>query len=67
MKFKTNIKGWSNRYLDQKAVMRELLKAQRKGYVLTIDQQQFWDEIVSLCALYNNGKNIVEILIEEAA
>ena len=61
-KTKTKIKGWANRHLDQKAVMRELLQAQRNGYQLSSEQKQFWDDTVSLYARYNDGKNIVETL-----
>ena len=56
------VKGWKDRHLDQKKVMRELQKRMQNGFTLTSDEQQFWDDTVSLYAKYNGGKSILMVL-----
>lgn len=61
-------KGWNKRHLNQFAVMRELLAAQRKGYMLTVEQSVFWEDTISLFKLYNKDKTMADFWakVEEA-
>ena len=56
------VSGWANRHIDEKTVMRGLLKRQQNGFTLTSDEQQFWDDTISLYARYNDGKSILDVL-----
>ncbi len=57
---KKNVKGWNSRHLNQIEVMRSL-QTRAKNFTLSYDEQQFFDDTVSLYARYNKG-SIFDIL-----